>query len=73
MAELPYYLIDLPEFGTLADWQEALADLSNEPATPQVVEAIERCREAIAELEGKPVSSMKERWLDHGLVIGEKD
>ena len=72
-AETPYCLIDLPEFGSLADWQQALAELSTAPMTPQIVDAINRCRDAIAELEGNQRPSIGERWKVHGMSIDPPD
>lgn len=72
MAETSHYLIDLPEFGSVSDWKQALAELSTEPMTPQISEAVNRCREAIAELEGGKTASMGDRWEDHSFTIIEE-
>lgn len=63
-------LIDLPEFGGLAEWQEALAELLTlDGDDPEVKEAIARCHEEIAELSPGGQLTMAEKWKENSFIV----
>ncbi len=71
MADL--ILIDLPEFGGVKEWRECRAELLTMPPSPEVTEAIIRCDEEIANLEGLEPPTLGERmdYAEGSMVFDE--